>query len=100
MSFVTQTYSRKVRCQDCDDEENCNIMPVPKLYMKNRTSSMMANILGSKHIFATSISQQTPEAILKKGSGNIQKQGSGGNSYNTYIMKKKGMISCNCDVAK
>lgn len=98
MSYLTYTYSRKVGCPDCGDGENCNILPKPKLYVKNRSSSLMSSLLGSKHVYASAKSHIGLESI--KGKGNTVKHGSGGNSYANYLAKKKGIISCNCDVEK
>ena len=92
------TYSRKMRCINCGEEENCNEMPIPKLYMKDRTSSLMTSILGNKHVYNSEISQESYKDI--KGSGNTKKHGSGGNSYANYLAKKKGISNCNCEISK
>jgi hypothetical protein len=54
-------------------------------------SSMNLLLTRSKKVYTTSLSL-SPE----KGQGNIQKHGSAGNSYFTYLSRKVGNIGCNC----
>lgn len=39
-------------------------------------------------------------SVDEQNMGNKIKHGSGGNSYNNYIMRKKGNILCECNVEK
>ncbi len=58
------------------------------------SSSMNTNSVTSRMVYNVHQSQQTSAAIQKKGSGNIKKHGSGGNSYAAYLAKKTGNIDC------
>jgi hypothetical protein len=96
MSYLTITYSRKMRCENCDT--GC-VEPTPILYNKtSQSGSLFSSIVSSKNVYNNHISHIGYETI--KGSGNIKKHGSGGNSYNNYLAKKKGLINCNCVVTK
>lgn len=96
MSYLTITYSRKMRCVNCDGD--CS-EPPPVLYNKTgQSSSLFSSIIGSKNVYNSEVSQVGLEAL--KGQGNTKKHGSGGNSYNNYLAKKKGLINCNCAVSK
>lgn len=87
-------YSRKMRCQDCDD---CNVVPTPILYKGTTSSSLYFNIKNSKHVYN---SEESQNSITEKGQGNTKKRGSGGNSYAAYLAKKQGKIYCDCNIAK
>jgi len=58
------------------------------------SSSMNTNSITSRMVYQVYTSQQTNAVIQQKGSGNIKKHGSGGNSYAAYLAKKTGNIDC------
>ena len=60
------------------------------------SSSVNTNNVGANTVYQVSKSQDTPSVEEKKGKGNTQKRGSGGNSYAAYLAKKRGQINTNC----
>lgn len=80
---------KKNRCPGCLTIGNGNLTFAT-------SSSMNTNSVTSRMVYNVSKSQQTSAVIQKKGSGNIKKHGSGGNSYAAYLAKKTGNILC-CD---
>lgn len=58
------------------------------------TSSSATTKKSSSSIF-TNFTNMTSEY---KNNGNLNKQGSGGNSYYTYMQRKRGNINCNCNM--
>jgi hypothetical protein len=91
--YLFYHYSRKVRCLDCSGDI-CDYEYTPKIYSLPKQSSQYSSNLSSKHIQSSSL------AYSNKGKGNLQKKGSGGNSYASFLSRKKGNILCNCDVVK
>ena len=80
---------KKNRCPGC--------LPIGNSKLTFATNSSMNAIkLASKTVYGVSTTQNTPAVQAKKGSGNRQKRGSGGNSYYAYLAKKTGSILC-CD---
>ena len=99
MSFPTINYSRKIRCIDCPEgEENCNTNHIGKLYNTSTSGSLFSGLIGSKHVYSSELSHNIMDNV--KGVGNIKKLGSGGNSYNSYLLRKKGIVNCNCAISK
>ena len=97
--YTTVFYSRKERCLDCGEgEENCNTVQPPKLYTTSRSTSLFSGLIGSKHVYSSDLSHTMIGNV--KGIGNTKKMGSGGNSYASYLAKKRGIVNCNCVTIK
>lgn len=74
--------------------ENCSgshVMDTKTNFFTIPNSSSMNMVLSrSRTIYNSSLHM----SVETKGRGNIQKQGSGGNSYVSYLSKKVGRIQC------
>ena len=59
-------------------------------------SSLNTSVLSSKSEYKTyEDNQNVSSEIVGKGEGNTRKQGSGGNSYDSYLARLKGNKYCN-----
>jgi hypothetical protein len=103
MSYYVAKKNRCPNCSSCNDYDpsNCgtceptNCMS-PFTLIFATTSSNQNDIRSSIQVYKTEIQQDNnPFVVQKKGRGNIKKRGSGGNSYASYLAKKRGgLISC------
>jgi len=59
-------------------------------------SSLFNQTINSNTVYSFNKSL-TQTAIEEKGRGNVMKKGSGGNSYASYMMAKKGKLEDFCD---
>ena len=82
---------KKNRCPGC--------LPIGNSKLTFATNSSMNAIkLASRTIKNVAISQDNASVQAKKGRGNRQKRGSGGNSYYAYLAKKiADCVSCCCN---
>ena len=79
-------------------KNRCNSSNCPDLFSNMFTcyatnSSIKTDIEGSKEVY-TNYQSKSNEY---KNNGNLNKLGSGGNSYHAYLLRKKGNIKCNCN---
>lgn len=85
---------KKNRCS-CSDGSCCD---VPIFLNYSTLSSINASVEKSKTVYYTDTQNASASTtITGKGVGNVRKQGSGGNSYDAYLAKKKGLQYCNCN---
>lgn len=94
MSYYVAKKNRCPSCADCS--LNACWSPVQLLFAIN--SSKQNDIISSKHVYRTETQQDlNPFVVEQKGTGNIKKRGSGGNSYASYLARKRGeFYSCDC----
>ena len=64
----------------------CNIVTRSLMADVIRQSSLNTKYLGAQTVYASDKSENS----TTKGSGNLRKKGSGGNSYAAYLSKKDG----------
>ena len=69
-----------------------------ELLFKSTLSSINAYNTGAKNVYSAFRSQHSNGLALyaNKGTGNLQKRGSGGNSYAAYLARIKGDLLCCC----
>lgn len=79
------------RCRSCNGLQNTTVYQ----RLTNAPSSQQTQILNSGAVYSTYnlMSKQ------RQDMGNLVKKGSGGNSYDSYLMRKKGILEdyCNCN---
>lgn len=87
-------YSPKSICRSCIDG-SINTATYQRV---EHVSSGLQNQFKSSNTVFSFYNTLTPQAIELKGQGNLMKQGSGGNSYDNYMSRKKGALVqyCNC----
>lgn len=89
---------KKNRC-NCDSSGNCCMSPF-KLFFAT-SSSMNTSVDKSSTVYTSDKSTEGNSSnAVGKGIGNTRFMGSGGNSYDAYLAKKKGQIYCDCNVTK
>jgi hypothetical protein len=72
----------------CVDTAGANYTKTNFFYIPNN-SSMNMLLKRSNQVYTSSLNESTT-----KGQGNIKKQGSGGNSYVSYLSRKVGKQGC------
>lgn len=88
--------TKKPRCTTCSTEAGVQNW-TPFFLTFATTSSLRSGKQSAETVYTVETTQdQNPNAVALKGSGNIKKHGSGGNSYASYIAKKKGEFFCPC----
>lgn len=89
---------KKNRCY-CDCSGNCPPCQSPFSLQFATSSSLHSSTIKSSVVHTSYESSKNLNG-LGKGYGNTRKMGSGGNSYSDYMSRKKGNITCNCNVKK
>lgn len=79
-------------------KNRCNTSFCPDLFSNTFTcfatrSSIQSSNIASKSVYNTENGKNNEY----KNRGNLNKKGSGGNSYASYLSYKKGDILCNCN---
>lgn len=80
-------------------KQRCKIAGCPDIF--SNTYTCFASSSSSHTVFNNS---RTVNFIYNnkdteyKNNGNLNKRGSGGNSYDDYLLRKKGVIGCSCNV--
>jgi hypothetical protein len=87
--------AKKNRCP-CDASGNCPCMSPFTLHSAT-SSSLYSNTNSAKVVYKTYTDNVNIINVVGKGEGNARKLGSGGNSYEAYLAKKKGNQYCNCN---
>jgi hypothetical protein len=96
MSYYVAKKNRCPTCADCSPSSSNCISPF--LLSFAITSSKQNDIVSSKQVYKTETQQDSnPLVVQQKGIGNTKKRGSGGNSYASYLAKKRGeYYVCDC----
>ena len=87
---------KKNRCKISCPVSNPAVPPTrTETLFKSTLSSINAYNKGARTVYSVFLSQQyNSQAQANKGTGNLQKRGSGGNSYAAYLARKKGKCLC------
>ena len=89
---------KKNRCECEISGNDCCVSPFPLLFASS--SSMNTSVDKSSTVYNSDKSTEGIGNGVGKGTGNARFMGSGGNSYDAYLAKKKGKLYCNCNVNK